>query len=229
VTEIINKVLKNDAKKAFDILAHAQFNSCKLRVIPSSGTSTTALTLTTNGTCTGTQNVAFKKRHVGLVVDTMKERNINPYTEDDYYALGWPSTFRSLKNTLEGVYQYTTQGFQMIMNGEIGRYDNLRFTEQTQIPKGGAADSTTWNAYTKTADAWNKAASDWIFFMGEDTVAEAIAVPEEMRGKIPGDYGRSKGVAWLGIASLNKFRELLESLSQRIADMVISSQALATC
>ena len=32
--------------------------------------------------------------------------------------------------------------------------------------------------------------------MGEDTVAEAIAVPEEMRGKIPGDYGRSRGVAW---------------------------------
>ena len=30
-----------------------------------------------------------------------------------------------------------------------------------------------------------------------DTVAEAIAVPEEIRGKIPSDYGRSKGVAWL--------------------------------
>jgi len=27
-------------------------------------------------------------------------------------------------------------------------------------------------------------------------VAEAIAVPEEMRGKIPTDYGRSKGIAW---------------------------------
>ena len=27
-------------------------------------------------------------------------------------------------------------------------------------------------------------------------MAEAITVPEEMRGKIPTDYGRSKGVAW---------------------------------
>jgi len=27
-------------------------------------------------------------------------------------------------------------------------------------------------------------------------VAEAVCVPEEMRGKIPTDYGRSKGVAW---------------------------------
>ena len=30
----------------------------------------------------------------------------------------------------------------------------------------------------------------------EDTVAEGIAIPEEIRGKIPTDYGRSKGVAW---------------------------------
>lgn len=30
----------------------------------------------------------------------------------------------------------------------------------------------------------------------EDTVAEAMAIPEEIRGKIPSDYGRSKGVAW---------------------------------
>jgi hypothetical protein len=30
----------------------------------------------------------------------------------------------------------------------------------------------------------------------EDTVAEALVIPEEMRGAIPSDYGRSKGVAW---------------------------------
>jgi len=196
VTEIINKVLKNDAKKAFDIAAHAEFNSTPLRVVPTGGNSTTALTLTTNGTATLTNNVAFQKEHVGLVTDLMKERNIPPYVEDDYYAVAWPSTLRQLKTDLEGVYQYVTQGFQLIMNGEIGKYDNCRFVEQTQIPKGGAADSTTWNASTKTADAWDNGKSDWIFFFGEDTVAEAIAVPEEMRGKIPTDYGRSKGVAW---------------------------------
>jgi thiamine-phosphate pyrophosphorylase len=31
---------------------------------------------------------------------------------------------------------------------------------------------------------------------GGDTVAEGIVIPEEMRGKIPTDYGRSRGVAW---------------------------------
>lgn len=196
VKEIVNKVLKNDAKKAFDIAAHAQFNTCLLRVVPTSKTSTSAITLTTNGTATQTNKIAFRKAHVGLVVDTMKERNIPPYIEDDYYAIAWPSTYRTMKNNLEGVYQYVTQGFQMIMNGEIGRYDNCRFVEQTHIPKGGAADSSTWDANANTSDAWNQALSDWIFFMGEDTVAEAIAIPEEMRGKIPSDFGRSMGVAW---------------------------------
>jgi len=32
--------------------------------------------------------------------------------------------------------------------------------------------------------------------MGGDTVTEAVCIPEEVRAKIPGDYGRSKGIAW---------------------------------
>jgi N4-gp56 family major capsid protein len=197
VKTIINKVLKDDAADWFDASAHAQFNATPLRVVPgSSGTATDALTLTTNGTCTGTNNIAYQKEHAKLVVDTMKERNIPFYEGDDYMAISRVSTLRRLKNDLETIHQYTEKGLQMIFNGEIGRYENCRYVEQTGIPTGGAADSTTFNPFTNTGDAWNNAKSDWIFFFGEDTVAEAIAVPEEMRGKIPTDYGRSKGVAW---------------------------------
>lgn len=78
VKEIISKVLKNDAKKAFDIAAHAQFNATPLRVIPTGGTSTSAVTLTTNGTATGTSILAMNKEHVKSIVDAMKERNIPP-------------------------------------------------------------------------------------------------------------------------------------------------------
>lgn len=196
VKEVINKVLKNDAKKAFDIGAHAQFNLTPLRVVPTGGTSTNSVTLTTNGTATLTNNVALGKGHVKAIVDLMKERNIPPYTGDDYYSISHPTTYRQFKDDLETIKQYTDAGFGMIMNGEVGRYENTRFVEQTHIPKGGAADSTTWNANTHTADAWNNAASSWAFFFGDDTVAEGIAVPEEMRGKIPTDFGRSRGIAW---------------------------------
>jgi len=197
VKEIINKVLKNDAKKVFDIAAFNQFNACKLRVVPAtSGTSTDAITLTTNGTATGTNQVALGKGHVKAIVDLMKERNIPPYMGDDYMALSHPSTYRTFKNELESVHQYTDRGFQMILNGEIGRYENCRFVEQTSIPKGGAADSTTFAPQTDTADLWDGGDSSWAFFFGDDTVAEGIVIPEEMRGKIPSDYGRSRGIAW---------------------------------
>lgn len=178
VKNMINKVLKDDVKDTLDEAAYNEFNETLLRVYPTDSTSTTAVTLTTNGTVGGTSSKALLKGHIGAIVDLMKERNIPPYTGGDYYALSWPSTYRSLKNDLQSVYQYTTEGFGMIMNGEIGRFENVRFVEQTSIAKAG----TTY--------------TDWAFFFGGDTVAEAIAVPEEIRAKIPTDYGRSKGVAW---------------------------------
>jgi N4-gp56 family major capsid protein len=187
VAEVIRKVLKNDAKKGFDNLAADQFNAAKVRVVPTAGTSTTSLVVTENGATVTTNNIALGKEHVKLIVDEMKERNIPAYADDDYYAIAWPSTWRTLKNDLEGIKQYIDAGFQMIMNGEIGRYEGVRFIEQTHIAKG----------YLGTAAAaWSNAKSDWAVFFGEDTVAEAIAVPEEIRGKIPGDFGRDRGIAW---------------------------------
>lgn len=180
VKEIIGKVLKNDAKKAFDVAARAQFERTPLRVVPTGGTSTSAVTLTTNGTATGTNNVAMGKNHVKAIVDLMKERNIPPYIGDDYISLAHPTTFRQLKNDLEDVHKYTADGFQMILNGEIGRYENVRFVEQTNVAK----------------EAFINGQSNWAYYFGNDTVAEGIAVPEEMRGKIPTDYGRSRGIAW---------------------------------
>ena len=192
--------LKNDAKKTFDIAAHAQFNNTLLKVCPAAaGTSTGTLATSSSGTMTDTNNIAYRNTHAKLVSDFMKERNIPTYTGDDYFAIAWPSTYRAMKNDLESIHQYTSEGFGMIMNGEIGRYENIRHVEQTFIPKGGAEDSTTWNASTGTADAWNSAVSDWIFFFGEDTVMEGIAVAEEIRAKLPGDYGRSKGIAWYAL------------------------------
>jgi N4-gp56 family major capsid protein len=196
VRDVVMKALRRDASKVMDCAAHAQFNATPLRVVPTGGTATDSVTLTTNGTATLTNNVAFGKNHVKAIYDVMKERNIPGYEGDDYFALGWPTTFRTMKNDIESLHQYTDRGLTMIMAGEIGRYEKVRFVEQTNIPKGGAADSATFNPFTNTADAWNNAKSDWIFFFGEETVAEGIAVPEEIRAKIPTDYGRSKGVAW---------------------------------
>jgi N4-gp56 family major capsid protein len=180
VEEIIHKVLKNDANKAMDTAAQAQFDATPLTVTPSSGNSATAITLETSGTPTATNAIALNNVHVKLIVDQMKERNIPVYNGSDYFCVGRPSTFRDLKDDIESLHSYVDAGFQMILNGEIGRYEGCRFIEQTNIASEG----------------WSGGVSDAAYFFGEDTVAEAIVIPEEIRGKIPTDYGRSKGVAW---------------------------------
>ena len=180
VKEIINSVMKEDAKEAFDTATQLEFNKTPLRVVATDGTSTNSVVLTTNGTATATNTVALGKDHVKAIVDLMKERNIPVYQGNDFAALARPTTLRQLKNDLESIHQYVQPGFQMILAGEIGRYEGVRFFEQTNIAASGFGQ--------------NK--SGWCYFFGADTVAEGVAVPEEIRAKIPDDYGRGKGIAW---------------------------------
>lgn len=182
VMEIVKRALKNDAKKALDVAAHAQFNATPLVVQPTGGTSTSAVTIYTNGTATQTINATatLSNEHVKSISDAMKERNIGPFMGDDYFALSHPTSYRGFKNDLEAINQYTDAGFQRIVYGETGRYESVRFVEQNNISKLSGVSG----------------AGGWVFFFGEDTVAEAMTIPEEIRGKIPADYGRSKGVAW---------------------------------
>jgi hypothetical protein len=196
VTSIIDKTLKDDARKYFDIEAHAQFRRTPLRAAPTGGNSTTSVAVSSNGSTGVTNNVALGTGHVKAISDYMKEANIPAYRGDDYFCISHPSTFRSFKNTLETLKVYTDVGIGHIFSGEIGRYENTRFIEQNSIPKGGANDSTTFDPYSQTADGWNNGLSSWAYFFGGDTVTEAVAIPEEIRAKIPGDFGRSKGIAW---------------------------------
>jgi N4-gp56 family major capsid protein len=180
VKAIIQNVMKTDASETLDKAAYDQFNATPLVVSPTGGTSTSAVTLVTNGTPTIVNNVALGKDHVKAIVDIMKERSIPTYMGNDYVAVGRPSAFRQLKNDLEELHKYVNDGFTMILAGEIGRYEGVRFVEQTNV----------------AAESWTNGKSSQVHFMGADRVAEGIAIPEEVRGKIPSDYGRSMGVAW---------------------------------
>lgn len=180
VKEVINKVLKNDARKTLDRSAHAQFDATLLTVTPATGTSATAITVEVTGTATVTNDIAINNVHVKLIADQLKERDITPFYQDDYFAIARPTTLRDFKNDLESIHQYVESGAQLIYNGEVGRYEGIRFVEQTNI----------------VSEAWTNSKSDPVYFFGADTVAEAIVEPEQIRGKIPTDFGRSRGIAW---------------------------------
>jgi len=175
VTEIIHKVLKNDARKALDTVAYNQFNAAPVRIC---STSASAITVTTNGTASGTATNELNNTLVKLIADQLAEGNVPTFDGNNYMAIGRPAHFRTFKNSLESIHQYTPEGWHVIMNGEKGRYEGIRFVEQTNIAAQGWANT------------------DRMFFFGSDTVIEAVAIPEEIRGAIPTDYGRSRGVAW---------------------------------
>lgn len=198
VRQPIMKVLKYDATCDIDCLVHQQFNKTPMRV---AATATgDAVTLTTNSTATLTVSQKLSKTNHKSIIDKMKGRDVPYYTDSDYYMIARPEGLRGLKDDIESIQQYTETGLEMLMNGEIGRYNECRIVEQSVIPAGGAADSTTFDPFTNTADAWNAAAApDWAFYFGADTVCEAVHTQEEIRAKIPDDYGRSKGIAWYAL------------------------------
>lgn len=179
VRQIVTKSLKNNAARALDTLAHAQFDAALLRYV---GTAAATYNLDTDATPTGNNNSALTIAHIKVISDLMQERNIPVFNGEDYMCVGRPTTFRPFRDELESVHQYTDAGWTRVMNGEIGRYEGIRFLQQTNI-----AAETNWT----TAGL-----SDAAYFFGADTVTEAVACPEEIRAKIPSDYGRSKGIAW---------------------------------
>ncbi len=181
---IIKKSLKNNAVKTQERLTHAQFDATLLTVTPASAADASAVTFETTGTPTVTNNVAMTMAHVGNIVDEMKERGIPAFDGTNYGCISRVKTIRPLKTELEAVAQYTESGFGRILQGEVGRsYDNVRFFEQTEI----------------TSESWSNAKSDAAYFFGDDTVTEAVAVPVEIRGKLPGDYGLDRGIAWYAL------------------------------
>lgn len=180
VTEVINNRLRTDCRNTLDKQAYGEFDATLLTVTPAGGNSATAVELEETGSPTATNDSPLRKEHVARIVTIMAERNIPAYADDDYVAIGRPASFDDLQDDLEAIRVYTDEGMRHVFNGEIGRYRGCRFVTQTNIPSAG----------------WTNGVSDEIFFFGGDTVCEAISVPEEIRGKLPGDYGRDRGIAW---------------------------------
>lgn len=177
IQRIVHKVLRNDANKALDAAAGDQFNAALLRY---TATGASAYTLDTDGTVTATNNNDLSTAHVKLIADLMQERNIPVFDGEHYGCIARPTTLRPLKDDLEAQHMYTSEGWNRVMNGENGRYEGIRFITQTN----------------RASESWTNGLSDAAYFFGADTVTEAVVCPEEIRAKIPDDYGRSKGIAW---------------------------------
>ena len=191
IEEIARKGLLDDQVKVMDGMVEREFNSCALRYV---GSSTTLGVVTTNGTATAVNTSVLNMFHVRKMVTELKKRNVPGFARlgGDYVMIVSVEAAENIRAALEEVYKYVDRGVGMIMDGEIGRYYGVRFVEDT------FASRFTFDADARTATAktWAQSQSLDGYMFGEDTVREAIVVPEEIRMKVVTDYGRSKGIAW---------------------------------
>ncbi len=178
IEEIIRKTLRNDLAKVMDSAAYTQFALAKIKYC---GTTTATYVISTNGSMTISNTSSLIGYHVKNIVDYMRQTlQVPPYDDDgNYVCVASTKSIRQMFDALEPTTAYTTAPQKM--NGEVGKYYDLRFVRETN-----ACDDTIGSS----------SGAGEAFFFGADTIMEAVAVPDEVIAKVPTDYGRSKGIAW---------------------------------
>ena len=144
---------------------------------------------TTNGTATATATANLSGTNVRAIVDYMKKKLIPKYDGRNYVAIASVAALSGMhSDTSTGgwvdVSKYTVQFSTNIFNGEVGNYYMTRFVEETGFLSNTIGSSSAYGQ---------------AIFFGSDIVYEAVAVPEEIRVKIPTDFGRDQGLAWYAL------------------------------
>jgi N4-gp56 family major capsid protein len=183
---ISTKALKDDQLEVLDSLAYDQFATGEFVAVC---TNTATTEFTTNGTATITATANMSDKNVRDVVDYMEKKQIPKFSDGMYRSIVSVNSKRGIYDYLQAIAQYTTPEFRH--KNEIGQYYNVRFVQDVQF----------------LSDTKNSVYGEGIFF-GQEAVLEAIAALPEVRMKIPTDYGRSKGVAWVGIEAFKKMWSL---------------------
>jgi len=188
---ISTKTLKADQLEVLDSLAYVEFAKAAY-VAVCTNTATTAWTSNSVATVTATANMSDK--NVRDVVDKMETILIPKYSDGQYRAIVSVNTKRGIYDYLQAVAQYTTPEFRH--KNEIGQYYSTRFVQDAQF----------------LSNTKNSIYGEAIFF-GQEAVLEAIALLPEVRMKVPTDYGRSKGVAWIAIEAFKKMWNIEDDLN----------------
>lgn len=181
---IIQRKLKDQMKLTLDSAAAAAFKAGKI-LATADGVS--SITFETDGVESTQATANLNVYHVEQIRDYMFSTLLVPPADgENYIAFVSTKAKRGIINdpNFEKWHMYTDS--EAKFNGELGKLENIRFIE---VNHGSALDGTI---------GLNGVAGEAIFF-GADAVAMAIAQDPELRAKVPGDYGRSKGVAWYGI------------------------------
>jgi N4-gp56 family major capsid protein len=177
------RALQDDMKKALNTGSAAAFLGCKVKYTPTGTSGDPVGTINTTGTVTDTATRHVSMFDVKEVVDYMSNTLfVPPYLQGDYMCVANRSFLRRIWDDPEWQMAYKYGKPEQLFSKEVGRIYNCRFIEDNQA----LSKVLGTTAYKGEA-----------VFFGFDPVVEGLVIPEEIRAKIPTDYGRDKGIAWL--------------------------------
>jgi len=183
----IQKKLREQMRLVLDTKAATAFKNTQIKYVPTGATSNN---ITTNGTAGAAATANMNVFHCEEIRDYMfDDLRVPPLGGGDYLGIFRTLGLRGIKRDpdWEQWHKYTDP--QAKFNGEIGRIESIRFIESNHS-----------NALGKIGTG--SVLGEGVVF-GEDAVALAEAMTPELRAAIPGDFGRSKAVAWYGILEMD--------------------------
>lgn len=122
VRDIVRGGLLDDAVKCIDGQIERQFNACALRYV---GVTTVSGSNTTNTTAAATNTSQLNSFHIRKLALELKKRNVPGYNKlgGDYAMICSLEAYENIIGSVESINQYTTQGYEKILNGEQGRWN----------------------------------------------------------------------------------------------------------
>lgn len=185
INSSIQRVLRDELAQDLDLSAAA---AAKLGQVKYTPTGITSATVATNGVAGATATANLNTYHVEAIRDLLYSTYNAPRMSGDSQYLAVVST-KAKRGIIsdpkwEEWHKYTDA--ESKYNGEIGRYEGIRFIEDN--------NTAVLSGSLGTGGVLGEAV-----FFGEDAIIMGTVMDPELRAKESTDYGRSKGVAWYGI------------------------------
>jgi len=186
IEPLTEQKLRDDMVKVLESACGAQYVATDFIAVC---TATNSVIFTTNGTATASASSNLSAANTRSIVDFMTKKFIPKYDGRNYVAVCGVGALSGMHaDSATGgwvdISKYTVTFAPNIFAGEVGEFYKTRFVEETGYLSNAIGSST---AYGQAV------------FFGNDQVYEAVAIPEEIRVKIPLDFGRDMGLAWYSL------------------------------
>lgn len=203
VNNAVTTALRNDYAKVLDSAAAAQFTSAEFKAVM---VTTASVNYQRAGTASATATADLTGANWRTICDQMRKDIIPFYDGSSYMVIGSVNLLSGFYNDVStagfvDVSKYTSEFAGQLFRGEIGRYYMGRFMEETDFLPNNIGNGTTHGGGVA---------------FGADAMMEGVAIPEELRQKVPTDYGRSQGLAWYFLGGWQKIWDETNDADERI-------------